>query len=462
MAIDAKFYMHDSDRIALRALESIPGFPQLFKAFMKVWSEKQYRIQNMSSHLRISEKQLPKYYNMLLPICEKLGIEVPELYLELDVNPNAYTAGDTKPFIVMTTGLLETIPEELIPTVLAHECGHIACHHCLYTTMGQFVLSEAIKLLGLDGIAVLPIQVAFFYWMRCSEFSADRAAALYDGSADNVVKMCMYFAGYDKDITDEADVDEFMNQALDYKAMVEDSKWDKTLEFMFTYNQTHPLAALRAFECNEFGNTDRFQKIAEYIRTDSAKTDESTIAFLKEIPVFEPSKHYLGKNIDDVVEQLAALGFSDIRKVKTTQKSNMAKPGQVLCILINGHDGFNRYEWYPLDSVVEVEFYEPETEEEVAAAHPGQRRMPDSSKRYLGRTFEGVVEELRTAGFSNIELECQYRAKKSWLSKEGAISKISVNGQTQFEKGEWFAEEAVIRIAYYSYNVTDDLETEST
>ena len=90
------FYMHDSDRIALQALKAIPGFTQLFKAFMKVWSEKQFRIQNMSTNLRISEKQLPKYYEMLPPICEKLGIEVPELYLELDVVPNAYTAGDRR------------------------------------------------------------------------------------------------------------------------------------------------------------------------------------------------------------------------------------------------------------------------------------------------------------------------------------------------------------------------------
>lgn len=461
MAIDAKFYMHDSDKIALQALEAIPGFSQLFKAFMKIWSEKQFRIQNMSSNLRISEKQLPKYYNMLPPICEKLGIDVPELYLKLDVEPNAYTAGDTNPFIVITSGLLETIPEELIPTVLAHECGHIACHHCLYTTMGQFVLSEAINLLGLDGVAVLPIQVAFFYWMRCSEFSADRAAALYDGSADNVVKMCMHFAGYDKDIAGEANVEEFMNQALEYKAMVDDSKWDKTLEFMFMYNKTHPLAALRAFECNEFGKTDRFIRIAEYIRTENNGSDENAIAFLREVPIAEPSKYYIGKNIDDVIDQLTALGFNDVRRVKTTQKGNMAKSGQVICILINGHDGFNRYEWYPVDSVVEVEFYEPETEEEVAAAHPGQRRVPDSSKRYLGRSFEGVVEELNAAGFANIELECQRKAKKGWLSKEGAISKISVSGQTQFEKGEWFAEEAVIRIAYYSYGAAEEALPES-
>ena len=60
---------------------------------MKVWDEKKSNIENMSTNLRISEKQLPKYYNMLPPICEKLGIDIPDFYLKLDVNANAYTWG---------------------------------------------------------------------------------------------------------------------------------------------------------------------------------------------------------------------------------------------------------------------------------------------------------------------------------------------------------------------------------
>lgn len=92
MPIDANYFMHDSDRAALQALKAIPGFTPLLKAYMKVWSEQQFRIQNMATNLRLSEKQLPKYYNMLLPICEKLGIDVPELYLTHDVEPNAWVA----------------------------------------------------------------------------------------------------------------------------------------------------------------------------------------------------------------------------------------------------------------------------------------------------------------------------------------------------------------------------------
>lgn len=267
-AFDTSIFMDASDEKALKALKAIPGFTPLLKGFMSIWNERQYRILNLSSCLRLSETQLPKYYNMLPPICEKLGIEVPELYLSLGPGePNAWTSGDTKPFITITSGLIETVPDELIPTILAHECGHIACHHVLYSTMGRIILSSAIGGIsnflpfGVDKLISIPLEVAFYYWMRCSEYSADRAAAFYNGRSDEVVEMCMRFAGYDIDIRSEGDVESFMQQAIDYKNMVSDNKWDKTLEFLMLKDQTHPFVSQRAYACREWCKTDEFKKL---------------------------------------------------------------------------------------------------------------------------------------------------------------------------------------------------------
>lgn len=267
MIYEANYFVHDSDKAALKALKTIPGFHQFVKSFMKVWSERQFRISNMSSCVRINEKQLSKYYDMLPPICEKLGIDIPELYLQLDVSANSYTAGDTKPFIVVTSGLFETLPEELIPTVLAHECGHIACHHTLYTTMGNILLGGTTSVLRsfvpYGGLATMPLEIAFFYWMRCSELSADRAAVLCDGGAEKMSEVCMRLAGYDKDISAFASKDEFMVQAKEYREMVNHSKWDKTLEFLALSSLSHPLMTVRALECEEWAETEQFQKILD-------------------------------------------------------------------------------------------------------------------------------------------------------------------------------------------------------
>ena len=279
MIVDSKYYLHDTDRAALKALKAIPGFHQFIKAFMKIWNERQYRIENMSSSIRINERQLSEYYDMLPPICEKLGIEIPELYLELSVEPNAWTNGDTKPFITMTTGLLENMPHELIPTVLAHECGHIACHHVLYSTMGRIIKNYASvlfdKFVPFGAFLSAPLQIGFTYWMRCSELSADRAAVICDGTAEKMSRACMHFAGYDKDISCIANQKEFLIQAQDYKEMIKSSKWDKTLEFLYLLDKDHPLSAVRALECEEWANSETFSNIINgRIELLSCKADE--------------------------------------------------------------------------------------------------------------------------------------------------------------------------------------------
>ena len=256
------FFIHESDRAALNAMKAIPGFTAFFKGFMNVWSERQFRIQNMASKIKLGPNQMPEIYSMLPPICEKLRIPVPELYLELNVNPNAYTYGDTNPFITITSGLLETMPMEMIPTVLAHECGHIACHHTLYTTMGTVLLNGAAIIGGFFGLGRLisvPLQAAFYHWQRCSEFSADRAAAVYHESAEPMTDVCMRLAGWDKNIEALVSKELFMQQAYEYKEMVANSKWDKSLELLSIATASHPFTAVRAYEIDQWAKTDEFK-----------------------------------------------------------------------------------------------------------------------------------------------------------------------------------------------------------
>lgn len=451
MPINSAIYTHDLDRAALQALKAIPGFTEVLKAFMKVWSEQMYRVENMATNLRISEKQLPQYYNMLPPISEKLGIEVPELYLKMDVTPNAYTSGDNKPFIVMTTGLLESMPEELIPTVLAHECGHIACHHVLYSTMGQLILNEAVELLGMDNLTSLPLKIAFYYWMRCSEYSADRAAAICDGTSDRVVQMCMNFAGFNKNIAGEASVEAFMEQAVEYNQLMKDSKWSKTLEFLMYSQATHPLNAVRAYEVDQWGNSDVFAKIGQYLLDEPVEDALLlTAAGARDIPMSEPSRAYVGRSYLEVKQEFESLGFETFELKRVMEKNMLAKNGQVMAITIEGRE-FARGDWYPSTTPIQIAYYEPATEEEIAAAHPGQIRVPDSARRYVGRNYLQVMNELTDAGFVNIVPEPQRFMKKNWLNKEGGITWISIGGQTQFERGAWFLPEAVVRLSYCTY-----------
>lgn len=445
MSINPNVFMHEQDRAALNALKAIPGFTPLLKAFMKVWSEQQFLIENMATNLRISEKQLPKYYNMLPPICEKLGIDIPDLYLTQADEPNAYTSGDTKPFIVLTSGLLETLPEHLIPSVLAHECGHIACHHVLYSTMGRIILNSASSLLGISDLVSMPIQIAFYYWMRCSEFSADRAAAICDGSADQVVETCMCFAGFDKQILHEANTEAFMEQALEYQRLVNDSKWNKTLEFLMYNSNTHPLNAVRAYECNEWCKTDAYRNITAYMQDPSG-----TGLISRSIPITETAKFFVGKPYPEVAQALQDLGFTNVTLVRVTEKNVLTRDEQVLSITVDSRNDFGMNDWFAPDVEIVVVYYQAPTEQELAAAHPGQIRITDSARHFVGRNVRDVCAELTAAGFTNIQTSAQFNPRKIWMGKHGGIIQLTIAGQVYFEKGDWFHPDDPIYISYNS------------
>jgi len=448
--IDSSFFIHEHDKSALQALKAIPGFTQILKAFMKVWHEQQYKIINMSTNLRITKSQLPKYYNMLPPICDKLGIGVPDLYLKLDVDPNASTYGDTKPFIIITSGLLEKLPEELIPTVLAHECGHIACRHSLYTTMGNLILNGAgivDKLfLGLGDIVLFPIQVAFAYWMRCSEFSADRAEIVYNGNADKSIDVFMRFAGLTKDIISDANVEAFMEQAVQYKELVDGNKVNKAMEFMMFNSITHPLNAVRAYEANEWQKSESFINIRNYINSNDTVQCEK-------LPLADISDNFLGKDYISVKRDLDKVGFTNVELIRRTQTdSKKNEPSQVLEIAVNGKTKFEDADWYSRSSVIEVTYYLPESDEEIAAAHPGQLQIPNSSKGYNGKNYFDTVTELKELGFTNISTYEQEGLKIGWSRKENSIARMTINGESQFELGDWINSDATIRITYNTFS----------
>lgn len=439
MALDYKLYLHDSDKAAMAALKVIPGFSQVMKAFMKIWSEQQLRLINMSTNLRLNERQMAKYYNMLPPICEKLGIDVPELFVELDVHPNAYTYGDTKPFIVITSGLFETLPDELIPTVLAHECGHIACHHTLYTTMGRAILNGASAFVsGLGNIALYPIQRAFAYWMRCSEFSADRAAIICDGSAEKSTEVMMRFAGYDKDIMADANVEAFMEQAHEYKNLVDNNAWNKTLEFILFQNYDHPLNAIRAYEGREWEKTERYKNILEYVSSEPSESESK-------LPVEIFLKKMVGKNVTDIEAKLLEMGFTNIKTKRNTEAIKI-KEGNIISITINesAEDG-----WYKRTDEVLIEYFEAKTDEEIALEHPGEIKIGENQKYFLGKKYEEVKNELENLGFTRFIIKEMAMSKIGWGEKEGCVAKIIINDQAQFNKDDWFATESEVTLYYY-------------
>ena len=57
----------------------------------------------------------------------------PELYVRQAASPNAYTMAvqGQRPFVVVTTALLDLLEPREVQAVIAHELGHLKCEHGL-------------------------------------------------------------------------------------------------------------------------------------------------------------------------------------------------------------------------------------------------------------------------------------------------------------------------------------------
>ncbi len=275
MPYRSELYMHDLDREVTAALNTFPKFTELLETYHANFDEKAFRFRYLSSAIRLSEKQMPGIYNLLPPVCDQLGIPTPELYYLKSKEMNAWTYGSVQPCIVVTSKLVETLPVDLISSVLAHECGHIACKHTLYHSIAALLINgvENSPLALIPAIRRLlkPALVqALRFWDRCSELSADRAAVLCDGNAKKTVDTLLKVHGYDENIN----LDEFLKQALDLKAFVNDSKSNKFLEQMITQFDDHPRMATRVYECYEWSKSPQYQGIVDGTYTIEEKRAE--------------------------------------------------------------------------------------------------------------------------------------------------------------------------------------------
>lgn len=252
-------FIHPEDAAAIRQLENLPCFSILLKKFYAIGLEKlQYGI-NMASNIRLSEKQLPELYKHLPPICETLGIPVPEFYLQMDPMPNAFTFGDTRVFITVTSGLVEQLTSEELDAVLAHECGHILCRHVIYHSLAQYIVEYADKL-GLVGDLATPLIYALLYWQRKSELSCDRAGAIVT-SPEVISKVMVRLSGGPKSITSNVNIEEWAKQADEYEAIRNDGIVNKAMQIYATMGLNHPYSAVRVREILKWGKTQAYRNI---------------------------------------------------------------------------------------------------------------------------------------------------------------------------------------------------------
>ena len=89
--------------------------------------------------------------------------------------------------------------------------------------------------------------------------------------------------------------------------------------------------------------------------------------------------------------------------------------------------------------------------EEVAKPDEDEICIPFSSNDLEGENFELVISDLENAGFSDIVTKTQADLITGFITKEGAVESVSINGDSDFDEDDIFPEDAKVVVVYHTF-----------
>lgn len=256
--MEARMIMHPSDAKAIEALRQLKGFDALTRKAMEYGYEHLVRGENLGEMVHVTNDNFPKVYQPFQEVVQSVGIEMPELYIYNNPVMNAYTYGDTNLFVAVSSSVIEKLSTDELKSVMAHECGHILCHHTLYNTMLAILINTGVALELISESLLMPITAALRYWSRCSEYSADRCAAAVVGERTFQMENLKMTCGL-------AEVQgspyQLVDQARQYEEHRSGSLWDRLQQTFRILFYTHPQSCQRALEIDRWKHSWQYRQL---------------------------------------------------------------------------------------------------------------------------------------------------------------------------------------------------------
>lgn len=264
IGLKADFFRHPLDLQATNTLKQLPGLDLIIRQLIGPLGEQFFYMENIASSVLIGEKQLPELYELFLNACNVLDLEPPQLYIRQHPMPNAYTFAmrGKQPFVVIHTSLIELLTPEEVQAVIGHELGHLKCEHGVYLTLANLIVLAAGQISSWGAIIAQGLQNQILEWVRCAEFTCDRAALLATQDPKVVISVLMKLAGGSPTLAPKLDVNAFLDQARAYDD-VSSTELGEMLREAQTGQLTHPVPVLRAREIDKWASSQSYQSLLQ-------------------------------------------------------------------------------------------------------------------------------------------------------------------------------------------------------
>ncbi|WP_123536977.1 zinc metalloprotease HtpX [Halosimplex salinum] len=183
----------------------VVGFAGVFLFFQLFFSDK-LALKSMGAK-EVSESEYPELHAMVSRLCQQADLPKPAVAVADTRTPNAFATGRSKDSstVAVTTGLLQTLDQEELEGVMAHELAHVKNRDVMVMTIASFLSTVAMLILrwgflfggggrnrqGGGGGIIVAVVASLVVWIisffliralsRYREYAADRGAAAITG-----------------------------------------------------------------------------------------------------------------------------------------------------------------------------------------------------------------------------------------------------------------------------------------
>lgn len=161
---------------------------------------------------------------------------------------------------MLHTSLVDLLTPAEIQAVIAHELGHLKCDHSVYLALANLIVLAASQLPSMGQFLAQGLQMQLLQWVRCAEFTCDRAALLVTQNPRTVMSVLMKLAGGSPQLASQLNLDAFIAQARAYDLATQ-SEFGDLLKQLQTATLTHPVPVLRAREVDRWAASQDYQTL---------------------------------------------------------------------------------------------------------------------------------------------------------------------------------------------------------
>ena len=155
--------------------------------------------------------------------------------------------------------------------------------------MGE-LFNNAIGQIPVVSSLTTPIYYALMYWIRMSEFTADRAGLLACQNIDAAISAIIKMSGLPIKYFDKMDKDAFIKQAKEFKESFS-GLTDKAIKTLTIAGSSHPWTVLRAAELITWYNSEEYRSLI------NAKTSRVCSSCGMQIPAAAVKCPYCGDQL---------------------------------------------------------------------------------------------------------------------------------------------------------------------